>query len=156
MSVEPTEPPQNQTLNEEQLLQVVLSLRNGNLSVHLPTGLNGMAGEIATTFNELIDLLGVLAQEVTRMTREVGSEGWFGGQAEVEGLGEAGIWKEMIDNLNTMSASLTNQVRDMNNVTRVAINGDLTSRVTVGAEKETSELKNNINSLLDRLNSYSE
>jgi HAMP domain-containing protein len=114
----------------------------------VPTGPHGTAGEIAATFNELVDMLSTLALEVARITREVGTEGRFGGQAEVEGLGEAGIWTEMTNNINVMSANLTNQLRDMYNVTRAAVEGDLSQRVTVGAEGETSLLKNNINTLL--------
>jgi HAMP domain-containing protein len=141
---------QNQALGQEQLSQAVQALRAGDLSVRMPVGLNGTAGEIANTFNELIDMLSALTLEITRITREIGTEGRFGGQAEVEALGEAGIWKEMTNNINAMSANLTNQVRDMYNVTQTAVNGDISQRVTVGAEGETSLLKNNINALLDR------
>ena len=143
--------PQNQTVSQEQMLQALQALRNGDLSVRLPFGLNGTAGEVATTFNELVDMLSSLALEVTRITCEIGTEGRFGGQAEVKGLGEGGIWKEMTNNINVMSANLTNQLRDMNNLTRAAVSGDVSHRVTVGAEGETLLLKNNINALLDKV-----
>jgi methyl-accepting chemotaxis protein len=139
---------QNQTLDQEQMLQALQALRAGDLSVRMPAGSDGTAGEIAATFNELVDMLSTLALEVARITREVGTEGRFGGQAEVEGLGAVGIWTEMTHNINVMSANLTNQVRDMYNVTRAALDGDVSQRVTVGAEGETSLLKNNINTLL--------
>ena len=96
------------------------------------------------------DQLSLFACEVTRISHEVGSEGRFGGQAEVRGV--SGTWKDLTNNINKMGANLTNQLRDMNNVTRAAVNGDLSRRVTVGAEQETLELKNNINTLLDKLN----
>lgn len=140
---------QNQTLDQAQMLQALQALRAGDLSVRMPAGSDGTAGEIAATFNQLIDLLSILAPEFIRITQEVGTEGRFGGQAEVEGASAPGIWKDLIDNLNIMSANLTNQLRDMNNVTRAAVNGDVSKRVTVGAEGETLELKNNINALLE-------
>jgi methyl-accepting chemotaxis protein len=142
----------NPSLNDEQLLQALRALRQGDLSVRMPEGGAGTAGEIATAFNELNDLLRVFAAEVTRMANEVGTQGWFGGQAEVEG---AGTWKELTDSINQMASNLTNQLRDMNNVTRAAVNGDLSQRVTVYAGRETLELKNNINTLLDKLSSQS-
>jgi HAMP domain-containing protein len=117
----------------------------------MPAGSDGIAGEIAATFNELTDMLSALTLELTRITREIGTEGRFGGQAEVEGLGEVGIWKGMTNNINAMSANLTNQLRDMYNVTQAAVNGDISQRVTVDAEGETFLLKNNINALLDSI-----
>jgi HAMP domain-containing protein len=149
MSTQPEEA-QNQTVDQEQMLQALQALRAGNLSVRMPSGANGTAGEIATTFNGLVDMLSALTLEVTRITREVGTEGRFGGQAEVEGLGEGGIWKDMTNNINVMSANLTNQLRDMNNITWAGVNGDVSHRVTVGAEGETLLLKNGINALLDK------
>jgi methyl-accepting chemotaxis protein len=148
MSIEKAE---NPSLNDEQLLQALRALRQGDLSVRMPEGGAGTAREIATAFNELNDLLRVFSAEVTRIANEVGTEGWFGGQAEVDEVGDSGIWKEITVSINQMATNLTIQVRDMNNVTRAAVNGDLSQRVTVGAERETLELKNNINALLDTL-----
>src|SRR5205823_525424 len=92
------------------------------------------------------------ASEVTRVAREVGTEGKLGGQAEVRGV--AGTWKDLTDNVNGMASNLTNQVRNIAQVTTAVANGDLSKKITVEARGEILELKNTINVMVDQLNSF--
>jgi HAMP domain-containing protein len=137
------------TVDSRQLWSVLTALNEGDFSRRLPAGQEGPAGAIAETVNTLLGRLEAVASEMNRITWEV-AEGNFGGQAEVDGL--AGGWKEMIDNLNVMSATLTCQVRDISRTAEGIADGDPSRRVTVNAQGETLLLKEIVNRLVDQLN----
>src|SRR5947209_9556818 len=102
--------------------------------------------------NTMVDQLSSFASEVTRVAREVGTEGKLGGQAQVKGVG--GTWKDLTDNVNTMAANLTNQVRAIAEVTTAVATGDLSKKITIDVQGEILELKNTINTMVDQLNSF--
>src|SRR6185437_1619425 len=108
--------------------------------------------ELKNTINTMVDQLNSFASEVTRVAREVGSEGKLGGQAHVEGV--AGTWKDLTDNVNSMAANLTGQVRNIAEVTTAVASGDLSKKITALARGEILELKNTINTMVDQLNSF--
>ena len=111
-----------------------------------------MQGEflrIGTTVNRMVDQLRAFASEVTRVAREVGTEGQLGGQANVPGV--AGTWKDLTDSVNAMASSLTTQVRNIAEVTKAVAGGDLSQKITVDAKGEVLELKNTINTMVDQL-----
>src|SRR5207249_3663284 len=105
------------------------------------------------TINTMVDQLRAFAAEVTRVAREVGTEGRLGGQAFVPGV--AGTWKDLTDNVNIMANNLTSQVRNIATVTTAVANGDLTKKITVDVKGEILELKNTINTMVDQLNGFS-
>ena len=100
----------------------------------------------------MVDQLNGFASEVTRVAREVGTEGKLGGQAEVRGV--AGTWKDLTDNVNFMASNLTGQVRNIADVTTAVANGDLSKKITVDVKGEILELKNTINTMVDQLNGF--
>ena len=100
----------------------------------------------------MVDQLGSFASEVTRVAREVGTEGKLGGQAQVPGV--AGVWKDLTDNVNFMAGNLTGQVRNIADVTTAVANGDLSKKITVDVKGEILELKNTINTMVDQLSSF--
>ena len=100
----------------------------------------------------MVDQLNSFASEVTRVAREVGTEGKLGGQAQVKGV--AGTWKDLTDNVNSMASNLTAQVRNIAEVTTAVANGDLSKKITVDVQGEILELKNTINTMVDQLNSF--
>src|SRR4029078_3906208 len=104
------------------------------------------------TINTMVDQLNAFASEVTRVAREVGTEGKLGGQAEVKGGG--GSWKDLTDHVNSMASNLTNQVRNIAAVTTAVARGDLSQKITVEVKGEILELKNTINTMVDQLNSF--
>src|SRR5204863_7643755 len=104
------------------------------------------------TLNPTVDKLNRFASEVTRVAREVGTEGRLGGQASVEGV--RGTWKELTDNVNQMASNLTNQVRDIAEVTTSVARGDLTRKITVDAKGELLDLKNAVNTMVDKLSAF--
>ena len=106
--------------------------------------------ELKNTINTMVDQLSSFASEVTRVAREVGTEGKLGGQAEVKGV--AGTWKDLTDNVNFMAGNLTSQVRNIAEVTTAVANGDLSKKITVDVRGEILELKNTINTMVDQLN----
>ena len=111
-----------------------------------------MKGEILqlkNTINTMVDQLSSFASEVTRVAREVGTEGMLGGQADVKGV--AGTWKDLTDNVNSMAGNLTAQVRNIADVTTAVANGDLSKKITVDVKGEILELKNTINTMVDQL-----
>jgi len=110
--------------------------------------------QLKNTINTMVDQLGSFASEVTRVARDVGTEGRLGGQASVEGV--RGTWKELTDNVNGMARNLTNQVRDIAEVTTSVARGDLTRKITVDAKGEILELKNTINTMVDQLSSFAD
>ncbi|HEX3869506.1 MAG TPA: HAMP domain-containing protein, partial [Pirellulales bacterium] len=106
----------------------------------------------AKTINKMVDQLGSFASEVTRVAREVGTEGKLGGQAKVKGV--AGTWKDLTDSVNSMAGNLTGQVRNIAEVTTAVANGDLSKKITVVVKGEFLELKNTINTMVDQLRSF--
>ena len=108
--------------------------------------------ELKNTINTMVDQLNSFASEVTRVAREVGTEGKLGGQAQV--MGVAGTWKDLTDNVNFMAGNLTGQVRNIAEVTTAVANGDLSKKITVDVRGEILELKNTINTMVDQLNGF--
>ena len=108
--------------------------------------------ELKNTINTMVDQLSSFAAEVTRVAREVGTEGKLGGQAEVKGV--AGTWKDLTDSVNFMAGNLTGQVRNIADVTTAVANGDLSKKITVDVKGEILELKNTINTMVDQLSSF--
>jgi len=146
MTLEPTG---TETLDLHHLLRVLQALRDGDGSQRMPAGPSGIAGEIAATINATFDQLGAVTAEVTRVAREIGTEGWYGCQAEVAGV--SGTWQELTDGVNLMAANLTNQVRNIAKVTTAVANGDFSRKITVEAQGETQELKETVNRMIDQL-----
>src|SRR6202035_2484368 len=108
--------------------------------------------ELKNTVNTMVDQLNAFAGEVTRVAREVGTEGRLGGQAQVKGVG--GVWKDLTDNVNFMAGNLTSQVRNIAEVTTAVANGDLSKKITVNVQGEILELKNTVNTMVDQLSSF--
>src|SRR2546422_3768554 len=108
--------------------------------------------ELKNTINVMVDQLNAFAREVTRVAREVGTEGKLGGQAKVAGV--AGVWKDLTDNVNYMAGNLTAQVRNIAEVTTAVARGDLSKKITVDVRGEILQLKNTINSMVDQLNAF--
>src|SRR6185437_4195219 len=114
--------------------------------------LQGEFSRIAKEVNGMVKQLNLFSMEVTRVAREVGSEGKLGGQAAVEGVG--GVWKDLTDSVNLMAGNLTAQVRNIADVTTAVAKGDLSKKITVDVRGEILELKNTINTMVDQLNSF--
>src|SRR5881394_3511072 len=115
--------------------------------------LQGEFAKIAKEVNDMVKQLNLFSMEVTRVAREVGSEGKLGGQAKVKGV--AGVWKDLTDSVNQMAGNLTAQVRNIAEVTTAVAKGDLSKKITVDVQGEILELKNTINTMVDQLNSFS-
>src|SRR5205823_460278 len=125
---------------------------NGDLSKKITVEAKGEILELKNTINTMVDQLNGFASEVTRVAREVGTEGKLAGQAQVRGV--SGTWKDLTDNVNLMANNLTNQVRNIAEVTTAVANGDLTKKIKVDTEAEILELKNTINTMVDQLNGF--
>jgi HAMP domain-containing protein len=141
----------------EEVARVIGAVAKGDLSQRIPLEQSGapLKGEflrIGTTVNTMVDQLGSFASEVTRVAREVGTEGKLGGQADVKGV--AGTWKDLTDSVNSMAGNLTGQVRNIADVTTAVANGDLSKKITVDVKGEILELKNTINTMVDQLRSF--
>ncbi|MDB5025183.1 MAG: response regulator [Mucilaginibacter sp.] len=137
---------------------MINSVANGDLSKHIPLEINGhpLKGEflrIAKESNQMLSKLQLFSMEVTRVARQVGSEGKLGEQAKIKGV--AGVWAELTDSVNQMAGNLTAQVRNVAAVTTAVAKGDLSRKITVEAKGEILELKNTINTMVDQLNSFS-
>ncbi|MFF1632116.1 HAMP domain-containing protein, partial [Streptomyces sp. NPDC058272] len=128
---------------------VTTAVAKGDLSKKIDVDARGEILELKTTINTMVDQLSAFAAEVTRVAREVGSEGRLGGQAEVEGV--SGTWKRLTENVNELAGNLTRQVRAIAEVTSAVAEGDLTRSITVEASGEVAELKDNINSMVESL-----
>ncbi len=142
-----------------EMTRVVTAVAHGDLSQTMATEVNGqpMQGQflqIVTTVNTMVAQLNAFASEVTRVAREVGTEGKLGGQAQVEGVG--GVWRDLTENVNSMANNLTGQVRNIADVTTAVANGDLSRKITVDARGEILDLKNTINTMVDQLNAFAE
>jgi HAMP domain-containing protein/signal transduction histidine kinase/CheY-like chemotaxis protein len=142
-----------------ELARVIVAVAEGDLSQEMALEIEGrpVKGEFArigTTVNAMVDQLSSFADEVTRVAREVGTEGILGGQAEVPGV--AGTWKGLTDNVNFMARNLTDQVRNIADVTTAVANGDLSRKITVDARGEILELKNTVNTMVDQLSGFAD
>ncbi|WP_248959403.1 HAMP domain-containing protein [Sphaerisporangium perillae] len=137
-----------------QLLAGLTAVRDGDFGTRLPEEGDGLYKEIATVFNGMVDQLSLFTSEVTRVAREVGTEGQLGGQAEVPGV--SGTWKDLTDSVNAMAGNLTDQVRSIAQVTTAVAKGDLSQKITVSARGEILELKNTINTMVDQLSSFAD
>ena len=140
-----------------EISRVVGAVAKGDLSQSMGLEVDGrpLKGEflqIAKTINTMVDRLSLVTSEVTRVAREVGTEGKLGGQAKVKGV--AGTWKDLTDNVNAMATNLTGQVRNIADVTTAVAGGDLSKKITVDVKGEILELKNTINTMVDQLNSF--
>jgi len=142
----------NLTNQVRNIALVTTAVANGDLSQKITVDVKGEMLELKNTINVMVDQLNSFAAEVTRVAREVGTEGKLGGQAEVKGV--SGTWKDLTDNVNGLAGNLTNQVRNIALVTTAVANGDLSQKITVDARGEISELKNTINVMVDQLNSF--
>ncbi|HLK47042.1 MAG TPA: HAMP domain-containing protein [Bryobacteraceae bacterium] len=142
----------NLTGQVRNIAEVTTAVANGDLSRKITVAVRGEILELKNTINTMVDQLGSFASEVTRVAREVGTEGKLGGQAEVKGV--AGTWKDLTESVNSMAGNLTNQVRNIAGVTTAVAKGDLSTKITVDARGEILELKNTINTMVDQLNSF--
>jgi HAMP domain-containing protein len=142
----------NLTSQVRNIADVTTAVAKGDLSRKITVDVKGEILELKNTINTMVDQLSSFASEVSRVAREVGSEGKLGGQAEVKGVG--GTWKDLTDNVNSMAANLTGQVRNIAQVTTAVANGDLSKKITVDVKGEILELKNTINIMVDQLNSF--
>ncbi len=142
----------NLTGQVRNIAQVTTAVAKGDLSRKITMDVKGEILELKDTINTMVDQLNSFASEVTRVAREVGSEGMLGGQADVPGVG--GTWKDLTDSVNKMAGNLTSQVRNIAEVTTAVANGDLSRKITVDVKGEILELKNTINTMVDQLNSF--
>ncbi|GLW45707.1 hypothetical protein Stsp02_13690 [Streptomyces sp. NBRC 14336] len=143
----------NLTSQVRNIAQVTTAVANGDLSQKITVDAQGEILELKSTINTMVDQLSAFADEVTRVAREVGTEGNLGGQAQVRGV--SGVWKDLTDNVNFMALNLTSQVRNIAQVTTAVANGDLSKKITVDARGEILELKTAINTMVDTLSSFS-
>ncbi|MGW3138581.1 HAMP domain-containing protein [Streptomyces sp. NPDC001139] len=135
-----------------QLLAGLTAVRDGDFGTRLPSDGEGLLGDIATVFNGMVDQLSVFTSEVTRVAREVGTEGTLGGQAEVPGV--SGTWADLTDSVNAMAGNLTTQVRDIAQVATAVAKGDLSQKIDVPARGEILQLKETVNTMVDQLSSF--
>jgi len=142
----------NLTGQVRNIAEVTTAVANGDLSKKITVDVKGEILELKDTINTMVDQLSSFASEVTRVAREVGTEGKLGGQAEVKGVG--GVWKDLTDNVNLMTSNLTGQVRNIAEVATSVANGDLSKKITVDVRGEILELKNTLNTMVDQLNSF--
>src|SRR6266849_691274 len=136
----------------EQLLAGLTAVRGGDFSTRLaPTG-DPLVDEIAAVFNRMVDQLDQFTSEVTRVAREVGTDGKLGGQANVPGV--SGTWKDLTESVNAMAGNLTGQVRNIAEVATAVAQGNLSKKITVNVSGEIAELKDTINTMVDQLNAF--
>ncbi|UOQ51236.1 HAMP domain-containing protein [Hymenobacter cellulosivorans] len=142
----------NLTSQVRDIANVATAVARGDLSQKMTVNVKGEILELKNILNQMVDSLNIFGDEVTRVAREVGTEGKLGGQANVPRVG--GTWKELTDNVNTMAANLTSQVRDIANVATAVAKGDLTQKMTVDVKGEILDLKNILNQMVDSLNIF--
>jgi HAMP domain-containing protein/CheY-like chemotaxis protein len=142
----------NLTAQVRNIAEVTTAVANGNLSRKITVNVQGEILELKNTINTMVDQLGSFASEVTRVAREVGTEGKLGGQAEVRGV--AGTWKDLTDSVNLMAGNLTGQVRNIAEVTTAVARGDLSRKITVNVQGEILALKDTMNTMVDQLSSF--
>ncbi|MFD8028757.1 HAMP domain-containing protein, partial [Streptomyces sp. NPDC059717] len=144
----------NLTGQVRNIAQVTTAVANGDLSQKVTVDVSGEMLQLKNTVNTMVDQLSAFADQVTRMARDVGTEGRLGGQAVVPGV--SGTWKELTDSVNFMAGNLTSQVRQIAQVTTAVARGDLSQKIDVDARGEILELKNTINNLVDQLSAFAE
>ncbi len=144
----------NLTAQVRGIAQVATAVATGDLSQKITVDARGEILELKDTVNTMVDQLSSFADEVTRVAREVGTEGNLGGQAQVRGV--AGTWRDLTDNVNSMASNLTGQVRNIAQVTTAVARGDLSQKITVDARGEILELKNTVNTMVDQLSSFAD
>ena len=142
----------NLTAQVRNIADVTTAVATGDLSKKITVDVKGEILELKNTINTMVDQLRSFASEVTRVAREVGTEGKLGGQADVQGV--AGTWKDLTDSVNSMASNLTGQVRNIADVTKAVASGDLSKKITVDVKGEILELKNTINTMVDQLSSF--
>jgi HAMP domain-containing protein/signal transduction histidine kinase/DNA-binding response OmpR family regulator len=142
----------NLTSQVRNIADVTKAVAAGNLSRKITVDVKGEILELKNTINTMVDQLRSFAAEVTRVAREVGTEGKLGGQADVQGV--AGTWRDLTDSVNSMAGNLTSQVRNIADVTKAVQAGDLSRKITVNVQGEILELKNTINTMVDQLSSF--
>jgi HAMP domain-containing protein/signal transduction histidine kinase/CheY-like chemotaxis protein len=142
----------NLTAQVRNIADVTTAVANGDLSRKITVDVKGEILELKNTINTMVDQLGAFASEVTRVAREVGTEGKLGGQADVQGV--SGTWKDLTESVNSMAGNLTDQVRNIADVTKAVAAGDLSRKITVDVKGEILELKATINTMVDQLRSF--
>ncbi len=144
----------NLTSQVRNIADVTTAVANGDLGRKITVDARGEILELKSTVNTMVDQLSAFADQVTRVAREVGTEGKLGGQAEVPGV--AGTWKDLTDNVNFMARNLTDQVRNIAQVTTAVANGDLSQKITVDVKGEVLELKDTVNTMVDQLSAFAD
>ncbi|CDH54714.1 sensor histidine kinase response regulator [Lichtheimia corymbifera JMRC:FSU:9682] len=142
----------NLTTQVRSIAVVTKAVANGDLSKKIHVNVSGEISDLKDTVNNMVDQLRVFASEVTRVAREVGTEGKLGGEANVPSV--SGTWKDLTDNVNTMAANLTTQVRSIAQVTKAVAKGDLSKKIDVETQGEILDLKNTVNNMVDQLNIF--
>src|SRR5204863_104031 len=142
----------NLTAQVRNIAEVATAIAKGDLSKKITVDVKGEILELKNTINVMVDQLNAFASEVTRVAREVGTEGKLGGQAHVRGVD--GVWKELTDSVNLLAGQLTSQIRNVAEVTAAVANGDLSRKVTVDVQGEILALKNTMNVMVDNLNAF--
>ena len=142
----------NLTAQVRNIATVTTAVARGDLSRKITVDVKGEILELKETINTMVDQLNGFSSEVTRVAREVGTEGKLGGQAAVPGV--AGTWKDLTDSVNSMASNLTGQVRNIADVTTAVAKGDLSRKITVDVKGEILALKNTINTMVDQLNGF--
>ena len=144
----------NLTSQVRQIAQVTTAVARGDLSQKIDVDARGEILELKNTINTMVDQLSAFAEQVTRVAREVGTEGRLGGQAQVPGV--AGVWRDLTDSVNGMAGNLTAQVRNIAQVATAVARGDLSQKIDVDARGEILELKNTLNTMVDQLSNFAE
>ncbi|GAB1688791.1 HAMP domain-containing protein [Krasilnikovia sp. M28-CT-15] len=144
----------NLTAQVRNIAQVSTAVAKGDLSQKITVAAQGEILELKDTVNTMVDQLSGFADEVTRVAREVGTEGRLGGQAQVRGV--SGTWRDLTENVNQLAANLTDQVRNISQVSTAVARGDLSQKITVDARGEIAELKNTVNTMVDQLSSFAD
>src|SRR5579864_3404030 len=142
----------NLTGQVRNIAEVATAVARGDLSKKITVNVSGEILQLKETINTMVDQLNAFAGEVTRVAREVGTEGQLGGQAEVKGV--AGTWKDLTDSVNYMAGNLTGQVRNIAEVATAVAQGDLSKKITVDVSGEILQLKETINTMVDQLNAF--
>ncbi|MGW1495955.1 HAMP domain-containing protein [Streptomyces sp. NPDC002402] len=142
------------TAQVRDIAAVTTAVARGDLTRTVTVEATGELLELKLTVNTMVDQLSAFADEVTRVAREVGTEGQLGGRAQVRGV--SGVWKDLTDNVNFMASNLTSQVRNIAQVTTAVANGDLSQKITVDAQGEILELKSTINTMVDQLSAFAD
>ncbi len=144
----------NLTTQVREIANVATAVADGDLSQKITIDVKGEIAELKDTINQMVDSLNIFSDEVTRVAREVGTEGILGGQAKVPDV--AGTWKDLTDNVNYMASNLTTQVREIANVATAVAKGDLAQKISIEAKGEIAQLKETINTMVDSLNIFSD